>query len=173
MAQTIKKTWRTMTQAQSGFSLLEVLIATTIFAVFASAYVVTQGSNVTEGNQMREEMKLRELCEQKINEIISNPPELRDQLTISKEQKTFEKDSNYEYTLQWFKLEFPDVSQMGGEGDEGESAVNAMVAKKVKDNMEKLLWQLKVTVTNKETKFNYTLSTWLHNTKAEVRLDGI
>ncbi len=161
---------------QAGFSLLEVLIATTIFAVFASAYVVTQGSNVTEGNQMREEMKLRQLCEQKINEIILDPPELKESLTISKEQKTFPKDPGYEYVIEWFKLEFPDLSQMNqGEDDnsDDESGVNAIIAKKVKDNMEKLLWQLKVTAINRETKFHYTLSTWIHNTKAEVRLDGL
>ncbi len=162
--------------SQSGFSLLEVLIATTIFAVFAVAFVVTQGSNVTEGNQMREEMKLRSLAEQKINEIIANPPEFKDALTISKEQKTFETDANYEYILEWFKLEFPDASKMGGGeggGGDDDSGINAIVAKKVKDNMEKLLWQVRLTVRNKETKFTYTLSTWLHNTKAEVRLDGL
>jgi prepilin-type N-terminal cleavage/methylation domain-containing protein len=158
---------------QDGFSLIEVLIATTIFAVFIAMYVTSEGYNLTDSIQMREELVLKNLCTQKINEIISNPPELRDSLTVSKETKTFEEFPNYSYTLEWKKMEVPDMSALYEEGGEGQQNQFAqMIAKVVKDNMEKMIWQLKVTVKNKETEFFYTLSGWVYNTKADVTLGG-
>lgn len=155
-----------------GFSLIEVLIATTIFAVFISMYVASEGYNLTDSTQMREELILKNLCTQKINELIASPPELRDSLTVSKETKNFEDFPNYSYTIEWHKLEIPDMSALYEEGEEQQNQFAKTIAKVVKDNMEKMVWQLKVTVKNKETDFFYSLSSWIYNTKAEVSLGG-
>ena len=40
-----------------------------------------------------------------------------------------------------------------------------------RDNLEKIVWQLKVTITNKVTEYNYTLSTWVVNDKEKVKLN--
>lgn len=156
----------------SGFSLIEVLIATTIFAVFISMYVASEGYNLSDSIQMREELILKNLCTQKINELIASPPELRDSLTISKETKNFEDFPSYSYTIEWQKLEIPDMSVLYEDGEGEQNQFAKTIAKVVKDNMEKMVWQLKVTVKNKENDFFYSLSSWIYNTKAEVSLGG-
>ena len=71
-----------MKHKQDGFSLLEVMIAMTVFSVFVAVYVTSQGYNISDSTLMREELMLQTLCENKINEIIISPPELRDSLTL-------------------------------------------------------------------------------------------
>ncbi len=174
-----------------GFTLLEVMIALTIFAVFAAMFVVGQSGNLADSVQMREESLLRILCLNKINEILNDPPEFNDQLVISKEKKTFEDYPNYEYTLEYKKLKIPDLSQIagksgagGGEGASGEedggednaqssTSANATIFKNIKDNLESMVWQVRVTVTNKKTGFFYVLAAWPNNKNAKVKFDGI
>jgi len=170
---------------QQGFSLLEVMIALTVFAVFSTMYVTSQSSNLADSIQIREESLLRNLCLDKINQVINDPPELRDALTISKEEKTFDDFPDYKFTLEWKKLKVPGTPPGGGkaDGEEAEatnedgsasnSAIKALIAKNIKDNLENLLWQLQVTVTNKKTGFFYTLSSWIMNKNATVKIEGI
>ncbi len=167
--------------SNKGFSLLEIMIAMTIFAVFITAYVVAQGGNLADSTLLREEIFLRQLCEERINEILFSPPELKDSLTLSNDTKTFEKYPTYEYTVKWKKLKIPDLSKFQAKSTDSDGQEDAVAAasgiektlmNKLKENMEKLIWQIEVTVKNKETSFNYTASTWVMNEKYEVKIDN-
>ena len=48
-----------------------------------------------------------------------------------------------------------------------------LIFTKVKESMEKLIWQVEVKVRNKQTKFDYGLSTWLVDKNAELSLDAL
>lgn len=154
-----------------GFSLLEVMIALTIFAVFITAYMTTQGYNITDSIRLQEELKLRTLCESTINDIIVNPPEFKESITLTEETKAFEDAPEYEYSIKYEKFVFPDLSKIQGElAEEEVGQATEIIAKNVKEAMELLIWQVRVTVTNKDTGFNYSLTTWLYNKDGQLQL---
>lgn len=180
---------------QKGFSLIEVLIAITLFAFFVTAFLTAQGFNVSDSALSEEQLILQQLCERKINELHLDPPKFQN-LTVGglKETKKFEeKDlSNYEYTLEIKKLTVPDFAQLFGQKDavaeEGQDAyegdylnqnggqqrnagLEKMVFEELRKNIEKIVWQARVTVTNKETKYTYSLSTWLTNYNEQIQLN--
>lgn len=158
---------------QDGFSLIEVMIALTVFAVFAVVFMTSQGQNIADSSRMRKETMLATLCETKINEIIAAPPELKESLTISKETKRFEKFPNYEYSIEYRRLKLPDISKIVKESEEEEDQngeIKKRIAKAVTDNMKEMIWQVQVTVTNKETGENYPLSAWVYNDKAKITI---
>ena len=179
---------------QSGFSLIEVLIAITLFAFFVTAFLTAQGYNVSDSELSESQLMLQQLCERKINELHLDPPKFQNILGTSKETKTFEeKDlSGFEYTIEIKKLTIPDFAQLFGqkggvsedakEADAGDymsegnankrnSGMEKMVFEELKKNIEKIIWQARVTVTNKETKYSYTLSTWLTNYNEKIQLN--
>lgn len=183
------------TNKQSGFSLIEVLIAITLFAFFVVAFLTAQGYNVSDSALSEEQLILQQLCERKINELYLDPPKFQNLTTGGlKETKKFEeKDlSNYEYTLEIKKLSVPDFAQLFGQKDgvseEGKDAYDGdylnqnngsqrnaglekMVFEELRKNIEKIVWQARVTVTNKETKYTYSLSTWLTNYNEQIQLN--
>lgn len=180
---------------QSGFSLIEVLIAITLFAFFVTAFLTAQGFNVSDSALSEEQLILQQLCERKINELYLDPPKFQNLTTGGlKETKKFEeKDlSNYEYTLEIKKLSVPDFAQLFGQKDgvseEGKDAydgdylnqsngsqrnagIEKMVFEELRKNIEKIVWQARVTVINKDTKYTYSLSTWLTNYNEQIQLN--
>ena len=179
---------------QKGFSLLEVLIAITLFAFFVTAFLTAQGYNVSDSQLSEEQLMLQQLCERKINELHLNPPKFQNLIGGLKETKTFEeKDlSGYEYTLEIKKLTIPDFAQLfgqkGGVSQEGKdayqgdymsdsnankrnSSMEKMVFEELKKNIEKIVWQARITVTNKETKYSYSLGTWITNYNEKIQLN--
>ncbi len=180
---------------QKGFSLIEVLIAITLFAFFVTAFLTSQGYNVSDSQLSEEQLMLQQLCERKINELFLDPPKFQNILGTLKETKTFEeKDlSSFEYTLEIKKLTIPDFAQLFGQkGSVSEEAQDAyegnymnqssssskrnsglekMVFEELKKNIEKIVWQARVTVTNKETKYSYSLSTWLTNYNEKIQIN--
>ena len=180
---------------QKGFSLIEVLIAITLFAFFVTAFLTSQGYNVSDSQLSEEQLMLQHLCERKINELFLDPPKFQNILGTLKETKTFEeKDlSSFEYTLEIKKLTIPDFAQLFGqkgsvseeaqdayEGDymnqsssssKRDSGLEKMVFEELKKNIEKIVWQARVTVTNKETKYSYSLSTWLTNYNEKIQIN--
>lgn len=179
MAKEIKKQkW------EQGFSLLEVMIALTIFSVFVTVYIAAQGYNISDSTLLREEIRLKELCTRKINEIIVKPPQFREALTLTTEVTTFEDDKNFEARITYKRLKIPDLNKIMGkeEGEEnsndnnetGSSSIENNFMNKIKENMQEMIWQVEVQVVNKESKASYTLSSWLSNTEATVKqLDSI
>lgn len=167
---------------QAGFSLMEVMIALTIFATFVTAFIVGQGSTLRDSAFLQEEALLAQLAEKVITDIKVKPPKLESSLTLAPETKSFEQEDyeGYTYTVEWKEVEIPDLSKlMGEEEDESNEAsseadrnksVEAMIFKQIKDNLKKMIWQVKVTITNKETKYNHSLSMFITDPEAKVEL---
>lgn len=170
-----------------------MLIAITLFAFFVTAFLTSQGYNVSDSQLSEEQLVLQQLCERKINELHLDPPKFQNMIGGLKETKTFEENdlSGFEYTLEIKKLTIPDFAQLfgqkGGVSEEGQEAyegdymnqsgssrnsgLEKMVFEELKKNIEKMVWQARVTVTNKETKYSYTLSTWLTNYNEKIQLN--
>lgn len=154
-------------------TLIEVMVALLIFSFFIVAFVVTNGANLSHSENFKKELKLRDLAVSLVNEIMVNPPDLTESLTLSPEKKTFEDSPEYEYSIEWKKFEIPDYTKMTGEDNEDpRQEFQKRVFEQVKDNMEKMVWQLAVEVRNKETNMSYRLATWVYNHKAKVNLSG-
>jgi type II secretion system protein J len=165
---------------QSGFTLMEVMIAIAIFAVFATVFVTGFGYNLLDSGKLKEDILLKDYAENKINELITNPPTLSESLTLSKETKDVEDDSAYQTIVEFKKFTVPDVAKImssssaeGGRQNEEESQ-QAQMQKRIftvyKENMEKMLWQVEVTVKNKMTSETFRLSTWIYNQNADVKI---
>lgn len=174
-----------------GFSLLEVMIAITLFAFFITAFLSGQGYNVSDSQLSEEQLMLQHLCEKRINELFLDPPKFSNATENLKETKAFEEKeySNYEYTLELTKLKVPNFGQLfanqgnkksedEGDGEFGNnpnpqknSDLEKLIFEELRKNIEKIIWQARVTVTNKETKYSYTLSTFLTNYNERVQLN--
>ena len=157
---------------QRGFSLLEVVVALSIFAVFATAFVQSQGTQVNISMGFQEELTMRNLAQQVINEMIMNPPELNESIFAGGENKTFEDNPNYSYNINWYKFTLPDFSRLktGNEG-QGQTGIEQKIAEKVRENMERLVFQLEVTIINKQVGNSHTVTTWLYNDRAVLELN--
>jgi prepilin-type N-terminal cleavage/methylation domain-containing protein len=161
---------------QSGFSLMEIMIALTIFSVFIIVFLSNQSYNISDSIQMAEEVKVHHLCQSKLNEIFLDPPDFTDSLDGKKETKTFKIKGyeGYSYRILYKKLKLPSFDKLAPPSEDlqkGQSAQEKMVMEKLKENIEKVVWQVEVTIINKETEYEYTLSTWIQNLKAEVDLN--
>jgi prepilin-type N-terminal cleavage/methylation domain-containing protein len=177
-----------------GFSLLEVMIAITLFAFFVTAYLTAQGYNVEDSRLSEEQLILQQLAERKINELIIDPPKFTNATANTVDTKTFEEEEfrNYQYTLEIKKVTIPDFAQLfaqkGGTTDEARdsydgdyfnegtssqrnAALEKLVFEELKKNLEKIIWQARVTITNKETKYNYTLSTFITNYNEQIQIN--
>jgi prepilin-type N-terminal cleavage/methylation domain-containing protein len=159
----------------NGFTLFEVMIAITIFAFFSAAFMTSQGFNILDSSKLKNEMTMKDLCQNKINEIITNPPELRDSLTLTKETKDFESNTNYQYSVEFKKFVLPDMNKLKNSADENEEEqANASNEKMIfnifKENMEKIIWQVEVVVKDKTSEDTFRLSTWLYNQNADVNV---
>ena len=163
---------------QQGFTLVEVMISLTIFAVFISTFLMSQGTNISNSILMMEDITLHNLAESKINEIMLDPPTFSNGLENDKKSKKFEDEGykKYKYLIEYKKLEIPNMSELMGQTEDQDNpnedsknnAIKKMVFKKLKTNMEKILWQVKVTITNTETNYSYELSSWITNTEAKL-----
>jgi prepilin-type N-terminal cleavage/methylation domain-containing protein len=179
---------------QKGFSLVEVTVAITIFAFFATAFLTGQGYNVQDSALSQEQLVLEMLAEREINKLYIDPPKFTNVTANTKETKKFEEAEfkEYEYTLEISKIVLPDFSklfsQKGGTTEEANDAyegnyfnnstngnrnstIETMVFNEVKKNIERIIWQARVTVTNKETKYSVSLSTFITNFNEKIQLN--
>jgi hypothetical protein len=83
---------------------MEVMIAISIFAVFATVFVTGFGYNLIDSGKIKEDIKLKDYCENKINDIITNPPALSDSLTLTKDTKDVENDTSYQTIVEFKKF---------------------------------------------------------------------
>ncbi len=154
-----------------GFTLVEVMISLAIFAVFAASYLTAQGYNISDSTVMREELDLKRFAELKINEIIVTPPELKDSLTISKDSGKFEEDNNFSYSIEYKKFVVPDLNKITGGDQEAQDPNETKIFNNIKKNLEKIIWQVEVTVKNETSERIYSVSTWLYNHQAQVMFE--
>lgn len=159
---------------------MEVMIAIAIFAVFATVFVTGFGYNLLDSGKLKEDILLKDFCENKINEIITNPPTLSDNLTLTKETKDVEGNPDYQTIVEYKKFFVPDMNKITGgkNGEDGaqteEDSQQAQLEKRIfsvfKENMEKMIWQVEVTVKNKLTGETFRLSSWINNPNADVKI---
>ncbi len=163
----------------SGFTLIEVLIALAIFAVFITAYITAQGLNITDSIEMRTELRLREFAVEKMNEIVAYPPDLKDALTLKPEVGKFESNDAFSYSIEWKKFAVPDFDKISGNDQDSSnnnnnsSGIQKQIFTVVKTNLEKLIWQVSVTVKDDLSEESFTISTWISDPKYKVEINGI
>lgn len=160
---------------KKGFSLLEVMIALTVFAVFIISYVATEGQHKIDSTNMREELRLQQLAQEVISMLHLDPPDFQKQMTLTADTGKFEKEGfeSYEYSIEYFEFTPIDLNALQNEDEGDEEATNLIppqINKQFQKFQEEKLWQAVVTVTNKVTGFNYSLSTFLVNQKATLSL---
>lgn len=160
-----------------GMTLIEIMIALAIFSIFILAFMSGQGYNLKTSEDLRNEMMLRNITENIINEIIINPPELRESLTLTPETRNYEPDNRYRYSIEWKKFEIKEVlDALSAGGDDNVYDPEAVQRNQMRDrinqqiatNLEQLIWQLMITVEDSETGDNFSLSTFIYNDKAQV-----
>lgn len=161
-----------------GFTIIEVMIALSIFSIFLAAFALTQSYNLNDSMIFKEELILRNFALLKFNELTVDPPDFTDALTLAPEKKGFKDNEDYTYSVAYKK--FPDISKFltAGQGNEEdteqeENPFLKKVAVIYKDNLEKFIWQVEVTVINKLTDRRYTISGYLYNHKAEVKFNSL
>jgi len=164
-----------------GFTLLEIMIAMTVFSMFVTAFVVSQGNNLADSTNMRAEYELKNILEKEINELIINPPEFAPSLLLSTENdyKTIENFEEFETRVEWFEFKLPDLSQLtksdtttANNENNSPGSIQSKVFENVSKNLKELLWQLRVTVRHKESGRQMEATTWLMNQKAKVKFEG-
>lgn len=174
---------------ESGFSLLEVMIAITLFAFFISAFLTSQGYNVSDSEVSEQQLILHGLAERTMNELLINPPRFSNATQDTKEKKKFEETdlANFEYELEIKKLVIPDFGQLFGGKNNNEDSDNnyyssenqgnrdsnleKLIFEQLKKNIERMLWQVRITVTNKDNGMSYSLSSYLTDYNQKVQLN--
>lgn len=182
---------------QKGFSLLEVMIAFMLFTIFVTAFLTGTGYNVSDTARSEEQLLLQSLCERKLNQLFLEPPKFENFTSSGmKETKTFEESgfSGYEYTIEIKKLTIPDFTQLysekggtskdeddayegtyfnegGGSKNSNNSGIEKKVFEELRKNIEKIVWQARVTVKNKETQAVWSLSTYLTNYNERIQIN--
>ena len=128
---------------KKGFTLLEIMIAMTVFSMFVTAFVVSQGNNLADSTNMRFEYQIKNLLEKEMTEIIINPPEFSPSLLITTENdyKTIENFEEFETKVEWFEFKLPDLSQLtqGAQGMMNQITLLIIFKQKIFENVSKNL----------------------------------
>ena len=167
---------RKLISDNSAMTLIEVLIALAIFSTFIMAFMTGQGSNINSSMRFKEELRLKDIAEVILNEQMIEPPEVKvaagdvkiDPVS-SRKFKTFEDDEQYEYAVNTYKIMIPDFDKIVGASQEDQSeedkqnqGTQKLIYNKFKENMEKLVFQILITVRHKSSGQVYDLSTWFY-----------
>ena len=161
---------------QAGFSLVEVLIALTLFAITSAILSVTVTTNLNSSRLGRMDSKLHNLAEFKMNEVLISNREFTSATNTSEETGNFEIEGfkEYRYKVQIRKMELPDLAAiMGQTEDEAnrietqETQVRKRVFAILKKNLEEMIWQVKVEVTSPEDDY-YELTSWVDKGNAQI-----
>jgi len=162
---------------QQGFTLIEVMIAMAIFAVYVTAIVLTQSTNLNDSARLSEDLNLHNLAELKMNEMLISDIKFTNATENDPETGNFEVDGfeKYKFEVKFKKFILPDYDAISGKSDEDaqnddnkQNALQKIVFDKMKVNIEKMIWQISVTVTNSESKEAYELISWIEDKNAKV-----
>lgn len=169
---------------QDGMTLIEIAIALLLFALFVTAYMSSQGNNVDASMSFKGELLLKDIAEMKINEELINPSEsfrptggkIKIDPPKDSDFKEIEEYPGYKVAVQYFKVTIPELSKITGQEDqENNPDQNQAIQKRIfdnfKKNMERLIWQIVVTVKHEESGQTYDLSTWYYNEGGQLEFD--
>ncbi len=166
---------------QKGLSLLEVLIASSLFFIFFTTFLSSQTDNILDSIAMEEELKLHNLAENTINDLLFSPPPLKETLLETLDFQKFEEEenANYVYAVELLPFEIPDslMDRFTGGGEEEaqepspETQATKLLLKEFQKNLAKGLWQVRVTVKNVETNQEYFLASFLRNPKYKIKFN--
>lgn len=157
-------------------TLIEVMISLAIFSIFILSFMSGQGSNIRSSVQLKEDLRLRDIAELILNEQMIQPPKVKvtsGEVKIdpikSRKFKLFEDDNNYEYAVNTYKLAIPDFDKIVAQDPNEQSAQNKqnqstqkMIYNKFKKNMQKLVFQIIITVRHKASGQFFELATWFY-----------
>ena len=161
-----------------GISLLELMIAMAITAIFGVVLLSGIGGNVFRSEEMRAELKVVELVEMKMNEMVLDPPTFKENLlTEFTEEKKFEDFPGYTYSIKLHPFMLADYLAALGQGPESEEyeeqgELYRRVFNLVSKNVQKMIWQLEVTVTHTESQLAHSVSTLLYDRDASIEWEG-
>ena len=165
---------------QQGFSLIEVMIALAIFGVYATAMISTLSNNLSGSMIMSADLTLHNLAELKMNEVLLDKKEFTEATKNNPDTGAFEIEGfeKYTYSVLIKPTKFPDFSKIMGR-DDSESTdsenkaegIQKMIFDKMKKNIEAVIWQVNVTVTNSEDGSEYSLNSWINKSNAKLDLN--
>jgi len=162
--------------AQSGFSILEVMVALAIFGAYATVMILTQVSNTDRSMNMAKDLKLHTLAQMKMNEVLIRKNEFTNASENDVETGNIEIEGleYFKFQVEFKRNEFPDFSALMGQTDEqvAEADPNAGIKKlifdKMKKNVEEMIWQVKVTIINTQDSTSYELNSWVNKDNAKL-----
>ncbi len=165
-----------MKNNQSGFSLLEVLIALTIFGLYATVYISTQSGNLGTSIRMSNDLKLHNLAEMKMNEALIGKREFTNATKNDVDSGSFEISGyeTYKYEVTITPIEFPSFEELMGKTSDESSEENKsdplqqMIFEKLKKNMEEIIWQIKVKIIDTISGDEYELNSWINKSNAKI-----
>ena len=163
---------------RKGLSLLELMIAMAIIAIFGVVLLTGIGGNVFRSEEMRAELKLVELLELKVNEWILDPPPLKENLLEEfSDEKEFEDFPGYTYSVKMRPFVLTDYLAALGQGPQSEDFEDGgelyrRVFNLVSKNVRKMVWQVEVTVTHTQSERSQSVSTLFHNRDVTIEWDG-
>jgi hypothetical protein len=155
-------------------------VAFVLFSIFYVVFIASQGDNILDSQYVAEELKLHNLCENILNDILVAPPVLNDSLTNTPQVKKFEDSelADYDYMIEYKRFEIPNIFQINNEEEseeEQEEQNNSnnqylgLIFEQIKNNIKEAIWQIQVTVKNKQNNTIFTLSSWLRNPDARIQ----
>ena len=161
-----------------GFSLIEVMIGLAIFAVFIVTFMAAQGYNIQDSATFRTEIRLRELAMNRLNQLVLDPPEFGKGLTLQPDRGKFEEEEGYAWEIEYREFKIPDYSKLRGRDEEEDpgagpqDGLQKKIFENIQKNLEKMIWQARITVINEATEQRYSVSTWLMNEKYEAQIEA-
>lgn len=166
-----------MNSKQSGFSLLEVLIALALFAGMATAFITTQTNNISSSIRTLDDAKLLSLAELKMNETLIGKREFTNATKNDVDSGEFDIEGyeGFKYEVKITPIEFPSFDQLMGKdssdstSSEQNDPLQKMIFEKLKTNIEEIIWQVNVKVTDTVSGGTYELNSWI--TKSNAKID--
>lgn len=160
---------------EGGFSLIEVMIALAIFAVYSVAMIVTQSSNIDGSIRLKDNLVLHNLAQMKMNEVLIDVKKFTNATESDPDTGSFEIEGfkEYKFKVEYKKNEFPNFDQLMGQseeetGQDQSSAIKKVIFEKLKKNVELMIWQVRVSVTHPTTGAIYDLSSWITDKDAKM-----
>ena len=163
---------------QKGMSLLELMIAMAITAIFGVVLLSGIGGNVFRSEEMRDELKIAELLELKMNELVLEPPPFQENLlTEFEDEQKFEDFPGYVYSVRIHPFMLSDYLAALGQGPDSEEyqeqgELYRRVFNLVAKNVQKIIWQVEITVTHISSERSLSASRFFYNRDASIEWEG-